>query len=88
MCFVKIPAILTTVKYQGCVLSAYTIALGSRITFFEKNAFLTLPLFFLLFSCRFHEAPTMLGFEIFKQCMNVCFVSTVMLSMSKLNYFK
>jgi len=41
-------------------------------------------LFFVLFSFGFRESPTMLLLKIYKQCINVCFVSIVMLSISKL----
>jgi len=49
MCFVKIPAISTTVTDPGCVLSTYVIAPDFRIAFFEKNAFLIMHLFFVFF---------------------------------------
>ena len=42
-----------------------------------SNALLTMHLFFVLFSFPFHEAPTTFGLKIFKQYINVCFVSIV-----------
>ena len=62
-------------------VSAYFMVRASRITFFKKNVFLAMYLFFVLFSLQFHKAPTMLVLKICKQCINVCFVNRVYNSM-------
>ena len=79
-----------TWKFYGPGSGLKNIATGAEWEF-EKNAFLTMHLFFMLFSLQFHEAPTMLVWNSFKQCINVRFMSIVnspMLSISKLTYFK
>jgi len=44
-------------------VSAYLMVRDSRITFFEKDTFLTMHIFFMLFSLQFHESSTMVGLE-------------------------
>jgi len=53
------------------------MTLYSPFTFCEKNAFLTMHSFLVLFSFQFHEAPTMIGLKIFELWINVRFVSRV-----------
>jgi len=48
-----------------------------------SNSVHSLPYIFVLSSFPFHEAPTVLGLKNFKHCINVSFVSVVMLSISK-----
>jgi len=56
------------------------------------NAFLTMLLFFVLFSLQFHEAPTMVGLKMFqtvyKRTLCEHIVYNLVLSTSKLTYFK
>ena len=42
----------------------HTLLQDSRFTTCEKNAFLTMHSFLVLFSFQFHEAPTMIGLKI------------------------
>jgi len=87
----KIPAIFSIVTGVGCVVirKCILMALDSRFTFCENNAFLTMHSFFVLFSFQFHEAPIMISLKIFELWINIRFVSRVcspMLSISKLSY--
>jgi len=55
---------------------------------FEKNFFLTMHLFFILFSLQFHEAPTVFGLKMFQTVNKCTFCEHSLLSISKLTYFK
>jgi len=66
MRFVKISAILSTKTNLDCIRKCIFNATNSRITFFDKNGFSTMHLFFVLFSLQFHEAPKMVGLKIYQ----------------------
>jgi len=63
MGFAKIPAILSTVKDLSCIRKRIFNGAGFSNNIFLKERFLTMHLFFMLFSLQFHEAPTMVGLK-------------------------
>ena len=63
--FAKIPAVLLTVTDIGCIRTRIFNGSGFLNNIFEKNAFLTMHLFFMLFSLQFHETSTMVGLKTF-----------------------
>jgi len=66
MRFLKIPAIFSTVADLGCIRKRIFHGNGFSNKIFEKNAFSTVQLFFMLFSLQFHKASTMFGLKMFQ----------------------
>jgi len=69
MCFAKNTGHFVnsaTVTDLGCFRKRIFNRTGFSNNIFEKNTFLTIHLFFMLFSWQFHEASTMIGLNLFQ----------------------
>ena len=91
MRFVKMPDIFSTVADLSCIRKRIFNGTGSSNKIFEKNAFWQCINFSWYFLYNFMKLPEWLVWKCFKQCINICFVSIVyslMLSISKITYFK